>query len=71
MDRDNIEYIEIQVIYVLTSESGKAGLFRIEGKEIWIPWSVIEDNKEDFTEKWKGRIYVAEWFLKKNHPELL
>lgn len=54
------EYVEISfALLIANSENG--GLFEIEGKQHWLPWSQIEDNKDCLELGTEGCIYITEW----------
>ncbi len=59
-----MNYIEFEEIEII-NQTDKAVLvqFVIEEEELWVPWSVIEDNDEGFTNKYTGKIYIAEWWV--------
>lgn len=60
-----MDYVEIKGVRLL-KQTEKAGHFMLPGKRLcWIPWSQIENNNEDMKDGYEGRIYVTEWFVKK------
>jgi len=59
--------VEIEVVVQVTTDKAVlVHLFDFDDEEIWIPFSVIEDNGEDTVKGYEGSIYVQEWFAKKN-----
>lgn len=58
------EYVELEV--TVKYRTDKAVLVEIDGcEELWIPFSQIEDNGEDFVRGYEGLMYVTEWFCEK------
>lgn len=53
------EWAEIENAQVITSTEG-AGLFRVNGDEHWIPWSLIDENSIDRDGE-TGVLIVEEW----------
>ena len=51
---------------VLIRSTDKAGLFDIDDREIWIPWSLIEENENDIChDHEEGSIHVAQWLAER------
>lgn len=44
------------------SDSGLALLIEIEGKEVWVPKSVIHDDSEVYDEDHEGELVLKEWW---------
>lgn len=67
----NKSYVPIQI--VIQHQTKSAVLVRCNNltKETWIPWSLVEDNGEEFKNKYKGTMYVESWFVEKNGIEPL
>lgn len=61
-----MDYIEFESVKII-GKTDKAVLIKFldddDKDEIWIPWSVIEDNDEDFIKGYEGKMYIAEWWL--------
>ena len=59
-----MDYIEFESVKIIHENVGAAHVkFTEEDDEVWVPWSVIEDNDEDFVIGYEGKMYVAEWWL--------
>lgn len=60
-----MEYTCLEDVTLIRSTE-KAGLFDIDGEEIWIPWSCIEENEGDVChDHEQGTIHVVNWFVEK------
>lgn len=46
-------------------ETDDALLCRIDGKEVWIPQSQIEEDSEVWKEGDYGTLYISDWFAEK------
>ena len=46
-------------------ETDKALLCDIEGEEMWIPKSVIDDDSEVYKEDDEGTLIISDWFARK------
>lgn len=44
------------------SDSGLALLIEIDGKEIWVPKSVIDEDSEVWEDEQEGELVVYEWW---------
>lgn len=56
-------YIEFENVKIIGQRDKFAFVrFNDEEEELWIPWSVIEDNDEDFKNGYEGKIQIAEWW---------
>ena len=66
MSTYNSKYKEFSVS--LEGQSEDVARIRITKtkQELWVPWSVIEDNGENFKNGYKGFMYIAEWWCVKN-----
>jgi uncharacterized iron-regulated protein len=61
--RKYVEFPDVEVI----RNTGKALLILFEdGREKWIPSSVIHDDSEVFDTGHEGDLLVQEWFVEKN-----
>lgn len=47
-------------------ETDLAVLIEIEGKEVWVPKSVIDDDSEVWQDEQEGELVVKEWWAEKN-----
>jgi len=47
-------------------ETEAAILVEIDGKQHWIPKSVLSDDSEVFSEEDEGEIFVKQWWAEKN-----
>ncbi len=52
-------YVLIEDATVVRSTE-KAGLFKIDGKEYWIPWSQVHDDSVD-RDGSTGNLWITEW----------
>lgn len=57
------EYIEFEDVRLIRSTE-MAGLYEIDGSEVWIPFSQIDGGSVDKDGE-TGSIYVTEWFCAK------
>ncbi len=48
-----------------TAETTKAILCIVDGTEVWIPKSVVDDDSEVSSKDDEGLLIVAEWFARK------
>lgn len=61
-------------VWVLVSEvtlvrsTDKAGLYKIEGKEHWIPWSQIREDSVDKDGE-TGDLWITEWIADQKEIE--
>lgn len=55
---------EIYVDEVIKT-TDRACLCNIDGDEVWIPWSLIDDGSDVYEEGDSGTIYVPVWFAEK------
>ncbi len=46
-------------------DTDKAILVAVEGEEVWVPRSVVDDTSEVQKKGDKGELTVAEWFAQK------
>ncbi len=44
------------------SKSGDALLVAVDGKEVWIPQSQIDDNSEVYEPGTRGELVISQWF---------
>lgn len=58
-----MDYVEFENVTLIRSTE-KAGLYRIDDQQVWIPWSVIDEGSAD-RDGQTGTIYVREWFVEK------
>lgn len=61
MPRNIVWFDDVEAL----KETDKALLVEIEGEEIWIPKSVIDDDSEVYAEGHEGRLAVHEWWAEK------
>lgn len=56
-------YIEFENVKII-GQTDKAVFvqFNDEDEELWVPWSCIEDNDEDFKNDYEGKMQIAEWW---------
>ena len=60
-----MEYVELEDVTLIRS-TDMAGLFDIDGNEVWIPWSLIEENDEDVShDHEQGTLHVVRWFAER------
>lgn len=59
---EKVEFHDVEVKH----ETDKALLVDIEGEEVWIPKSVIDDDSEVYKSGTEGTLIIPEWFSKKN-----
>lgn len=52
----------------LIRSSAKAGLYRIDGDEHWIPWSQIRDDSVD-TDGKTGDLWITKWIAEQKQIE--
>lgn len=64
----NYSELEIQVV-TNTDKAVLCLLPEYEYEEVWIPFSVIEDNGEDLAKGDEEVVYVADWWMKKEGLE--
>ena len=57
--RDGWDYVAVCDVRLL-NESEAAGLFLIEGEEIWLPWSQIDTQSVDYDGD-VSDLYVRRW----------
>ena len=57
------KYVELEVL--VKHQTDKAVLVEVDGEEVWIPWSQVEDNGEEFKNGYEGIMYVTRWFADK------
>jgi hypothetical protein len=57
--RNKAEFEDVRAIRL--SDSGAALLCDIDGEEVWIPVSQIDDDSEIFEEGHEGKLVVSEW----------
>lgn len=57
--RDNWDYVAICDVQLIES-SDRAGLFLIEGEEVWLPWSQVDEDSVP-EEGEEGDLYVRRW----------
>ncbi len=61
-------------VWILISEatlirsSDKAGLYKIDGEEHWIPWSQIRDDSIDKDGE-SGELWITEWIADEKEIE--
>ena len=60
-----MEYIEFDVRIVAQTDKAVLVFFKETEEELWVPWSVTEDNDEDFKNEYEGKIYIGEWWAEK------
>lgn len=59
-------YIELAVkVEHATDKAVLVTLPDFDDEVVWIPWSCVEDNGEDFKKGFEGYMHVAEWFAAK------
>lgn len=58
-----MDYTEIEDATLIKSTE-RAGLYRIEDRDVWIPWSLVDEGSVD-KDGQTGTIYVAEWFVER------
>lgn len=54
------EYIEIEDVRLIR-QTDKAGLFDVDGEEIWIPWSQVDEGCELQSDGDEGTLIITEW----------
>jgi hypothetical protein len=57
--RDGWDYVAVCDVQLI-EQTDRAGLFLIEGEEVWIPWSQIDENSM-LDEGEDGDIYIRRW----------
>ena len=57
--RDGWDYVAICDVQFL-EESDAAGLFLIEGEEVWLPWSQVDQDSVDYDGA-EFDIYIRRW----------
>jgi len=57
------EYVEVQYEQVIR-KTDAAVLVLIDGEDVWLPWTQIEDNGEDLGEG-AGVLYLKRWLAQK------
>lgn len=62
--RKNWDYVVVCDV-TLVEEGDRAGLFSIEGEEVWIPWSQIDDGSLMEVDE-EGDLYVRRWLAIEN-----
>ena len=61
-----MEYIEFDNVEIITQTKDAVLVkFKVKEEELWVPWSVVEDNDENFKNGYKGSMYICEWFAMK------
>lgn len=50
-------------------ESAKAILCRVNGREVWIPQSLVHDDSEVFAKGHQGKLVIPEWFAEQEGIE--
>lgn len=63
-DEDDVVVIE-DARCIRRSASGAAVLVRVNGKDKWIPQSVIHDDSEVYEPGGEGKLIVRGWFARK------
>lgn len=63
------KYIELEDIEILDETEKAVKILMEDGEEVWIPWSVVEDNNEGFKEGYIGSISISEWWADKEGLE--
>lgn len=58
--RDKAEFEGVEAV----AETGSALLCRIDGSDVWIPKSQIDDDSEVFEKGHEGKLVVSEWIAK-------
>jgi len=59
------EYHEIQEVEILYQKDKAVKIMTEDGEEHWIPWSLVEDNDEDFKNGYRGPMSIEKWFLER------
>lgn len=57
--RDGWDYVAICDVRLI-EETEAAGLFVVEGEEVWLPWSQIDEETVDFDGE-ETDLYVRRW----------
>jgi len=60
-----MKYIEFDIKIITQTEKAALVEFIEEEEEFWVPWSVIEDNDEDFKNEYEGAMCICEWWVEK------
>ncbi len=65
--RDGWDYVAICDVELI-DETDAAGLFLIEGEEVWLPWSQVDEESVP-PEGEEGELYVRRWIaIEKDLP---
>lgn len=65
--RDGWDYVAICDVKLI-EETDAAGLFLIEGEEVWLPWSQVDEESVP-PEGEEGELYVRRWIaIEKDLP---
>ena len=65
--RDGWDYVAICDVELI-EETDAAGLFLIEGEEVWLPWSQVDEESVP-PEGEEGELYVRRWIaIEKDLP---
>lgn len=65
--RDGWDYVAICDVELI-DETDSAGLFLIEGEEVWLPWSQVDEDTVP-SEGEEGELYVRRWIaIEKDLP---
>lgn len=65
--RDGWDYVVICDVELI-DETVQAGLFLIEGEEVWLPWSQVDEDSVP-PEGEEGELYVRRWIaIEKDLP---
>lgn len=65
---EDYEHVEVKV-ELLKRQTSKAGLFVVDGREVWLPWSQIAEESEVAKDGDSGVIYIPRWLAEKNDLE--
>lgn len=57
MAKNTVEFEDVTV----EAETSKALLVNVEGKQVWIPLSQIDDDSEVYKAGTSGKLVVTEW----------
>lgn len=61
MTNDTVSIPDVECI----RDTGKALLCRINGRDVWVPQSVIHDDSEVYGLGHEGKLVIAGWFAEK------
>ena len=65
--RDGWDYVAICDVELI-EETDAAGLFLIEGEEVWLPWSQVDEESVP-PDGEEGELYVRRWIaIEKDLP---